>query len=586
MILLQIITTAVLFCSYIDAFHTVVQSLSVHGISRSKLLVSSSNNNDNIPTQNEIDQQKSEAYNALSSFHETIHKTTQSSSNNSQIRDLFKGLDTIGMSEEEISNEQSKAEYWECSDGAITYSVPIDRQAGLKKGIISKPYKVNVQIESDLSRKGLRLVESIQQFDESSSSSIPFVRSIALNERTDVDSADASYSFDDRILNEGSSEDFPTLPLLPQSLLGGIEGVTYLIEHTLAISETKRCRFFLLYGDSNDDTDNEEDFAVMAARKAKKKTDTEKSLRLLGVILTTETKVMPEEEEKQDDYAQDFISQMIEESPSSPLDLLEINQDSSSDDKMERLMHLLDKHNKRVIESGDDNNANKEMEVHDLGMFGLTSGVWLGDTFVREPISPQLSRARKSRDKGFAKKEDDGDEDRFANWSMGVQKVALHMKWDYSQGISQSYTYGKVMGTPTSFSSSANIKSDGMVVVNEARRTKKREERRVIIDYDGGQYVGGLLGSVYFRAPRYMTFSNSKRYSAEAYMTEFMVFYQPVNDEKDEDTAKSKSLEALLDEDVTPELYCSRISRLIANNGSLLQGSSAFFKLQSVLPEP
>jgi len=548
--------------------------------------VSSSNNNDNIPTQNEIDQQKSEAYNALSSFHETIHKTTQSSSNNSQIRDLFKGLDTIGMSEEEISNEQSKAEYWECSDGAITYSVPIDRQAGLKKGIISKPYKVNVQIESDLSRKGLRLVESIQQFDESSSSSIPFVRSIALNERTDVDSADASYSFDDRILNEGSSEDFPTLPLLPQSLLGGIEGVTYLIEHTLAISETKRCRFFLLYGDSNDDTDNEEDFAVMAARKAKKKTDTEKSLRLLGVILTTETKVMPEEEEKQDDYAQDFISQMIEESPSSPLDLLEINQDSSSDDKMERLMHLLDKHNKRVIESGDDNNANKEMEVHDLGMFGLTSGVWLGDTFVREPISPQLSRARKSRDKGFAKKEDDGDEDRFANWSMGVQKVALHMKWDYSQGISQSYTYGKVMGTPTSFSSSANIKSDGMVVVNEARRTKKREERRVIIDYDGGQYVGGLLGSVYFRAPRYMTFSNSKRYSAEAYMTEFMVFYQPVNDEKDEDTAKSKSLEALLDEDVTPELYCSRISRLIANNGSLLQGSSAFFKLQSVLPEP
>jgi len=52
-----------------------------------------------------------------------------------------------------------------------------------------------------------------------------------------------------------------------------------------------------------------------------------------------------------------------------------------------------------------------------------------------------------------------------------------------------------------------------------------------------------------------MTFSNSKSYSAEAYMTEFMVFYQPVNGEKDEDTTKSKSLEALLDEDVTPELY-------------------------------
>ena len=117
-----------------------------------------------------------------------------------------------------------------------------------------------------------------------------------------------------------------------------------------------------------------------------------------------------------------------EESPSSPLDLLEIDQDSNSDDKMTRLMESLDKHNKRVMESGADTNANTEMEMHSLGMFGLTSGVWLGDTFVREPISPQLSRARQSRDKGFAKKEDDVDEDRFANWSMGVQKVALHFQ--------------------------------------------------------------------------------------------------------------------------------------------------------------
>ena len=585
------ITTAVLLCNcIIDAFHT-VPSTTTHRISTTSKLLMSSNNNDNIPTQNEIDQQTSEAYNALSSFQETILQTTQSPSNNSQIRDLFKGLDTMGMTEDELSNEQSKAEYWECSDGAITYTVPIDRQAGLKKGIISKPYKVSVQIETDLSRKGLRLVESIQQYDESSSSSIPFVRSVSLDEKADVDSADASYSFDDRILDEGSSGDSLTLPLLPQSLLGGIEGVTYLIEQTLAISETKRCRCFLLYGDSNDDTYDDEDFAVMAAKRAKKSTNAEKSLRLLGVILTTETKVMPEEDEKQNDYAQDFISQMIEKSPSeesasSPLDLLEMDQDSNSDDKMTRLMESLDKHNKRVMESGEDTNSNTEMETHNLGMFGLTSGVWLGDTFVRENIPPQLSRARQTRDKGFAKKVDDGDEDRFANWSMGVQKVALHFQWDYSQGISQSYTYGKVMGTPTSFSSMANIKSDGMVVVNEARRTKKREERRVIFDYDGGQYIGGLLGPVYFRAPRYMTFSNSKSYSAEAYMTEFMVFYQPVNDEKDKDTTKSKSLEALLDEDVIPELYCSRISRLIANNGSLLQGSSAFFKLQSVLPEP
>ena len=136
------------------------------------------------------------------------------------------------------------------------------------------------------------------------------------------------------------------------------------------------------------------------------------------------------------------------------------------------------------------------------------------------------------------------------------------------------------MGTPTSFSSMANIKSDGIVVVNEGRRTKNREEKRVIFDIDGGQYVGGLIGSVYFKAPRYMTFSPTKEYSAEAWVTEFLVFYQPV---KGDDEAKS--LDAPSEEEVVPEHYCSRIARLIANDGSLLQGSTAFFSLKQALAD-
>ena len=191
-------------------------------------------------------------------------------------------------------------------------------------------------------------------------------------------------------------------------------------------------------------------------------------------MLAEETKVIPEEpknsaseDDGEADYASDFISQMIESSPSpsnspsSLLDLLALNQSdddtSDEDDKMKRLMESLDKHNKQVMESAQaggaratatptsEPNPNTKMERHALGMFGLTLGVWLGDTFVREsiPSAVQISRARQQQ-KGFgmksAKPDDDGsEEDQFATWQMGVQKLALQFEWDYRSSVTQSY---------------------------------------------------------------------------------------------------------------------------------------------------
>ena len=51
----------------------------------------------------------------------------------------------------------------------------------------------------------------------------------------------------------------------------------------------------------------------------------------------------------------------------------------------------------------DGGNDNVEMECHPLGMFRLTSGAWLGDTFVREAIPSAIRAAREIR-KGFGKK--------------------------------------------------------------------------------------------------------------------------------------------------------------------------------------
>ena len=82
---------------------------------------------------------------------------------------------------------------------------------------------------------------------------------------------------------------------------------------------------------------------------------------------------------------------------------------------------------------------------------------------------------------------------------MGVQKVALRFDWDYSTQVAQSYDWGRSMGRASLMSSSGRSKCMGTVVVNEGRRAKYREERRVVWDMDGGAYVAGLIGSSYFR---------------------------------------------------------------------------------------
>ena len=127
----------------------------------------------------------------------------------------------------------------------------------------------------------------------------------------------------------------------------------------------------------------------------------------------------------------------------------------------------------------DDSDAPTKIERHSLGMFGLASGVWLGDTFVREAIPTSLSCARALRDdwrrnkKGLSGKKGTTEtntpkkgrrdstikEDRFATWNVGVQKVALRFDWDYREGILQLYTYSKVMGACTSLSSMAKSRA-------------------------------------------------------------------------------------------------------------------------------
>ncbi|KAL3777161.1 hypothetical protein ACHAW5_000148, partial [Stephanodiscus triporus] len=585
---------------------------------------------DAMPSADEIATQKREAYDALSSFHETSSSLpSASSSSSSRMRSLIRGL----LDDDDLGSSTRRAECWSCIDGATSYAVPMDPAAGIGAGWTTRPYRCTVSLEAndnfaagtmttttrrggERRRKGLRLVETIQSTDDLKSggpAGVPFVRSIPLGANVDVDPVDGSYSLDDAVPpphcrrrddDDDGVDRIASLPLLPpwMSGEGGVDpttSATFLVEHALAVSETERCRCFLLYGDvvAGDRSTTvpeggvmEDDYAIIAARRKRKKEEdeTERSYRLLSVILTEETKVMPEKERTS---AEESNSRIMIESPtrsesssssssssSSPLDLLKMSREESEDDEKNRLLKSFEGQNTRLSDVGANEDRTTRMERHELGMLGLASGVWLGDAFVREGISPSLSRARALRDNrrtGFGKKknadavakddddreDDDGEseEDRFAVWHLGVQKVAMRFEWDYRDSISQSFTYGRALGTPTSLSSMANIKSDGAVVMNESKRvsTKMRRRRRVVWDMDGGAYVAGLVGSSYFRAPRYMSFSQSRSYSADAYLTEFMVFYRP--ESKDDATSPSLGggmngvdLGAYIDEDTPP----------------------------------
>lgn len=437
-----------------------------------------------MPNEAEIAQQKAETYKALSSFHETD------------------------------ADDSTMAKFWECKEGAISYAVPIDPAAGLKKGVISKPYQSSVQIQTNMGysqdgrkKRGLRLIETIQfPSKDEASTSLPFVRAITLGANFDADAVDGSYSLDDVVESDDSS--LLQLPLLPASLMGSVnpDHVKFLVEHTIAVTDSERSRCFLLYGNTESDTDTSSAQDNNADEQEK---GAERNYRLLGVVLAEECKKLPDNTEapKASDSISSLLSTPQPSSPSSPLDLLRV--DNTADQRMDKLYDAINRQNERIMsemEAESEDTPQPKFKRHSPGLFGITSGVYLGDTFIREPILPKskIKEILEASRKGFGKKPEvpipikDDEEDRFATWELGVQKTAIRFKWDYSTKISQTGNYGKSMGTMNSFSCTPMFKSAGTVVVNEGRATKTRAERRVVWIADG-DYIAGLIGTGYFR---------------------------------------------------------------------------------------
>ena len=124
------------------------------------------------------------------------------------------------------------------------------------------------------------------------------------------------------------------------------------------------------------------------------------------------------------------------------------------------------------------------LSPHPVSLMELSSGVWLGDAIIREQPSTDTG-------KGFGKKVPR--KQGFAEWTVGVQKVAWRWMWNFGEEIRQVNDAGKAMCA--ALVSSLTESLGGAVCVNEGlSRRMARDERMVYLDWSGTS-AGFLVGS-------------------------------------------------------------------------------------------
>lgn len=416
---------------------------------------------------------------------------------------------------------------WICEGGAVSS----DGAGG--SFIRSIPFKSSVStrlgISNDNSGDAIKLVET---FSWGENDNRIFGRSCALGSSVDVDSVDGSYSLHATMTNEDTSVSMSSCAL-PQTI-SGIDPakVTSVIENCIMGNGNTRVRCFFIYGKN-----------VNGVSSGGENADTDVQLqeqRLLRVVVSHETKKMDE-----DKAVENVIQQVLSK---------------SEDNRMEKLSSALSS-------ESEDN-----LEKYPVTMMSLSLGPWLGDIIIRDKSFNSILPKHKDESvssKGFGKKTKVTREYKsgFGEWVLGVQKVAMTFKYDFDTNVRQVFTFGKSMGIHTDELWPKH--SSGIIYDDRMSRRIKSEDRSMYIDYDNGAYCGFVFDSVYAKASRFLT--TQRQGSSLPMLTEFALFQK----------SKETSIE---DSENGKDLYCSRITRLYNDDGTLAQGATSFFTLQPMAP--
>lgn len=393
---------------------------------------------------------------------------------------LPREMSNYGPNEQEIAaqKQETVASLADYNDGTWasyavhSFGVTSDVAAGPTKrhdfsGTPEKPYLYKTHTKTMIDSEGLRMQETFEWDVENSddggcSNTAIKLKTVHLGESADVDSVDGSYSIDVPLLD------------LPRIITSSDSIAKFAIEQSVAISDDERVRCFILYG--MDD-------------------------RLSRVVICNEKKIADFDENINDSSEVDSMVDGI----LNKMNLAEPRESSvksdpgDMDDRMQQLQEALARGN----ESNEDQNVS--ISRYPISIFGLVGGVWLGDAVNREHSRPLTNKGfgatktkkRKSASAG------PGMKDGFAEWTTGVQKVAMTYQWDYGKSLRQKMSYGNAMGAACNLP----VSSAGEIILNEMSKTAKSlDERMIYIDFDVGSYAAFIVGSAFVKVRREVQF--------------------------------------------------------------------------------
>eukprot|EP00560_Eucampia_antarctica_P002155 CAMPEP_0197840472 /NCGR_PEP_ID=MMETSP1437-20131217/45629_1 /TAXON_ID=49252 ORGANISM="Eucampia antarctica, Strain CCMP1452" /NCGR_SAMPLE_ID=MMETSP1437 /ASSEMBLY_ACC=CAM_ASM_001096 /LENGTH=644 /DNA_ID=CAMNT_0043450095 /DNA_START=30 /DNA_END=1965 /DNA_ORIENTATION=- len=573
--------------------------------SSSKLFSSSSSSSpSSLPNEDDLKRQKSEAVVSLSDYHDGT---------------------------------------WQCVNGATSFSISSDVAAGIIRKSKSMPYQTSVNVR--LSSANLKMAETFSWQKSSSNNNnynnnddnngdddswTALTRSVPLGSSIDIDSVDASYSVDQALMD------------LPHAISGTDALIKFGIEHVLAVQDDQRVRSFCLYGM------DDRLVRVVIANEIRKTTttvekveppliklvqdqDEEMSNSIEQLFSNTKSTKQPltQMQQLQDKIAANNNNIINRDDQQTAMERYTITMFGLSlgpwlGDSVirDRSLYSSNDNNNNNNSNGNsngrkdleaDNIINRDdqqtaMERYTITMFGLSLGPWLGDSVIRDRSlyssndNNNNSNSNGNGKKGFGsskessqRKQDQPKQDAaqtslsssmdgFAEWTIGVQKVAMQYKWDFGDTVRHVWESGRSMGVAACLT----LPKSSMGTLNEkfmSKRIQPEEDRMLYIDYDMGAYAGFTLGSVYLKVPTFLFFSqmNAEKL-VHPFVTQFAVF------QKSGDGADPASLTSAItpnDKDnPSCEIICSKMMRVYDNNGQLKQGITSFLTLQQdTVPE-
>jgi hypothetical protein len=365
---------------------------------------------------------------------------------------------------------------------ATSFTVTNDVAAGIVQRKTSPPYTVLVKLgvgDSDYT-----LTETITVPDDDDDTVCRRKLSLAVC-NMDVDSVDASYSLD------------ATLPDFPAAVAGTAKLLHFGIEHCIATSDNSRTRCLAFYG-ADEQLSRivvcHEERVVVSEQTAEKRMGPQRQQHLT----TRDLIEMQSDVDRLVDKITGNGTQRKDKNIQIENGSLLSQQQQQPSSKDNNLMDSV----QAALSGTSSASNNARLSPHVISLLELSSGVWVGDSIIRDvPLVPTSPLELKRKGFGGASSKTGSQPAAaadskipFASWTVGVQKMAWRWMWNFGEEIRQVIDVGRGMGAQLSEPLTRSL--SGSVCVNEglSRRIPK-VERMVYIDWEGDN-VGFICGSV------------------------------------------------------------------------------------------